>query len=193
VIGGGPAGLAAAVYSASEGLRTIVIEREAPGGQAGTWSRIENCLGFRPSGAARREDSGGVFVFIGANAETAWLRRDRAGPSRVRAHRRFGAQGRAMERAPRSLPAGDQCPGHLRLRRRALGSGQARRDGRRRRGHGRRVHPPISQQHRRLRGFGRRRSSAQIGGTLWHETRAGVKVSPSNVQRRSHNGFAYRR
>jgi thioredoxin reductase (NADPH) len=49
IIGGGPAGLAAAVYGASEGLRTIVIEREAPGGQAGTSSRIENYLGF-PSG-----------------------------------------------------------------------------------------------------------------------------------------------
>ena len=46
VIGGGPAGLAAAVYGASEGLRTIVIESEAPGGQAGTSSRIENYLGF---------------------------------------------------------------------------------------------------------------------------------------------------
>jgi thioredoxin reductase (NADPH) len=49
VIGSGPAGLAAAVYGASEGLRTIVVEREAPGGQAGTSSRIENYLGF-PSG-----------------------------------------------------------------------------------------------------------------------------------------------
>lgn len=49
IVGGGPAGLAAAVYGASEGLRTLVIEREAPGGQAGTSSRIENYLGF-PSG-----------------------------------------------------------------------------------------------------------------------------------------------
>jgi thioredoxin reductase (NADPH) len=46
VIGGGPAGLAAAVYGASEGLRTIAIEKTAPGGQAGTSSRIENYLGF---------------------------------------------------------------------------------------------------------------------------------------------------
>jgi thioredoxin reductase (NADPH) len=46
VIGGGPAGLAAAVYGASEGLSTIVVERETPGGQAGTSSRIENYLGF---------------------------------------------------------------------------------------------------------------------------------------------------
>jgi thioredoxin reductase (NADPH) len=51
VIGGGPAGLAAGVYGASEGLRTLVIEREAPGGQAGTSSRIENYLGF-PSGVS---------------------------------------------------------------------------------------------------------------------------------------------
>ncbi len=46
IVGGGPAGLAAAVYGASEGLRTILIEREAPGGQAGMSSRIENYLGF---------------------------------------------------------------------------------------------------------------------------------------------------
>jgi thioredoxin reductase (NADPH) len=49
IVGAGPAGLAAAVYGASEGLRTLVIERKAPGGQAGTSSRIENYLGF-PSG-----------------------------------------------------------------------------------------------------------------------------------------------
>src|ERR671936_506239 len=54
VVGGGPAGLAAAVYGASEGLRTIVVEREAPGGQAGTSSRIENYLGF-PSGVSGDE------------------------------------------------------------------------------------------------------------------------------------------
>lgn len=46
VIGGGPAGLAASVYGASEGLRTILVERSAPGGQAGTSSNIENYLGF---------------------------------------------------------------------------------------------------------------------------------------------------
>jgi thioredoxin reductase (NADPH) len=49
IIGGGPAGLAAAVYGASEGLHTVMIEREAPGGQAGMSSRIENYLGF-PNG-----------------------------------------------------------------------------------------------------------------------------------------------
>jgi thioredoxin reductase (NADPH) len=49
IIGGGPAGLAAAVYGASEGLSTLLIERQAPGGQAGMSSNIENYLGF-PSG-----------------------------------------------------------------------------------------------------------------------------------------------
>jgi len=51
IIGGGPAGLANAVYGASEGLRTLLIEQEAPGGQAGTSSRIENYLGF-PAGVS---------------------------------------------------------------------------------------------------------------------------------------------
>src|SRR4051794_31743295 len=49
IVGGGPAGLAAAVYGASEGLRTVLVEREAPGGQAGQSSLIENYLGF-PAG-----------------------------------------------------------------------------------------------------------------------------------------------
>jgi len=46
IVGGGPAGLAAAVYGASEGLQTVVVEREAPGGQAGQSAAIENYLGF---------------------------------------------------------------------------------------------------------------------------------------------------
>jgi thioredoxin reductase (NADPH) len=54
IVGAGPAGLAAAVHSASEGRATIVIERQAPGGQAGTSSRIENYLGF-PSGVSGDE------------------------------------------------------------------------------------------------------------------------------------------
>ncbi|MBV9267338.1 MAG: FAD-dependent oxidoreductase, partial [Acidobacteriaceae bacterium] len=49
IVGGGPAGLAAAVYGASEGLKTLIVEREAPGGQAGLSSKIENYLGF-PAG-----------------------------------------------------------------------------------------------------------------------------------------------
>lgn len=54
VIGAGPAGLAAAVYGASEGLKTLLVERRAPGGQAGTSSRIENYLGF-PTGLSGAE------------------------------------------------------------------------------------------------------------------------------------------
>jgi len=57
IVGGGPAGLAAAVYGASEGLDVLVIESKAPGGQAGTSSRIENYLGF-PTGISGQELSG---------------------------------------------------------------------------------------------------------------------------------------
>jgi thioredoxin reductase (NADPH) len=57
IVGAGPSGLAAAVYGAAEGLNTIVIEREAPGGQAGTSARIENYLGF-PSGVSGDELAG---------------------------------------------------------------------------------------------------------------------------------------
>jgi thioredoxin reductase (NADPH) len=54
IVGAGPAGLAAAVYGASEGLRTLLVDRHAPGGQAGTSSRIENYLGF-PAGVSGSE------------------------------------------------------------------------------------------------------------------------------------------
>jgi thioredoxin reductase (NADPH) len=54
IVGAGPAGLASAVYGGSEGLRTVLIEREAPGGQAGTSSKIENYLGF-PAGVSGAE------------------------------------------------------------------------------------------------------------------------------------------
>jgi thioredoxin reductase (NADPH) len=54
IVGAGPAGLAAAVYGASEGLRTLLFDRKAPGGQAGTSSRIENYLGF-PAGVSGSE------------------------------------------------------------------------------------------------------------------------------------------
>lgn len=57
VIGGGPGGMAAAVYGASEGLKTVILEREAPGGQASTSSRIENYLGF-PNGLSGQELAG---------------------------------------------------------------------------------------------------------------------------------------
>ena len=54
IVGAGPAGLAAALYGASEGLRTLLLDRHAPGGQAGTCSRIENYLGF-PAGVSGSE------------------------------------------------------------------------------------------------------------------------------------------
>lgn len=61
IVGGGPAGLAAAVYGASEGLKTVVLERTAPGGQAGTSSRIENYLGF-PMGLSGTELAGRAML-----------------------------------------------------------------------------------------------------------------------------------
>ncbi len=61
IVGAGPAGLAAAVYSASEGLKTIVIEGTAPGGQAGTSSKIENYLGF-PTGISGQALAGRAQV-----------------------------------------------------------------------------------------------------------------------------------
>ena len=61
IVGAGPSGLAAAVYAASEGLVTLMIETTAPGGQAGTSSRIENYLGF-PTGVSGQELAGRAFV-----------------------------------------------------------------------------------------------------------------------------------
>lgn len=61
VIGAGPSGLAAAVYGASEGLKTLVVESSAPGGQAGTSSRIENYLGF-PLGISGQDLTGRAVV-----------------------------------------------------------------------------------------------------------------------------------
>jgi thioredoxin reductase (NADPH) len=61
VVGAGPAGLAAAVYGASEGLDVLVLEASAPGGQAGTSSRIENYLGF-PTGISGQELAGRAFA-----------------------------------------------------------------------------------------------------------------------------------
>ena len=61
VVGAGPAGLAAAVYGASEGLRVLVLESNAPGGQAGSSSRIENYLGF-PTGISGQDLAGRAFT-----------------------------------------------------------------------------------------------------------------------------------
>ena len=104
IVGGGPAGLAAAVYGASEGLRTVMVEREAPGGQAGQSSRIENYLGF-PGGPQR----------LGPRAT-----RHRSGPApRRRAAQRAGRGGAAGR--------GRRAPG------RALGRRQPQRELRARR------------------------------------------------------------
>lgn len=73
IVGGGPAGLGAAVYGASEGLRTLMIERHATGGQAGTSSRIENYLGFPKglSGADLARRATDQAVRLGAEILTA--------------------------------------------------------------------------------------------------------------------------
>lgn len=73
IVGGGPAGLAAAVYGASEGLHTALIEKEAPGGQAGTSSRIENYLGFPKglSGADLARRATAQALRLGAELLTA--------------------------------------------------------------------------------------------------------------------------
>ena len=82
VVGAGPAGLAAAVYAASEGLDVVIIEEDAPGGQAGSSSKIENYLGF-PTGISGQALAGRAFVQaqkFGANvivaADAARLRCD---------------------------------------------------------------------------------------------------------------------
>jgi thioredoxin reductase (NADPH) len=77
VIGGGPSGLAAAVYGASEGLDVLVLETSSPGGQAGSSSRIENYLGF-PTGISGQELAGRAYVQaqkFGANMLIAKARR----------------------------------------------------------------------------------------------------------------------
>ena len=104
IIGGGPAGLAAAVYGASEGLKTIVIEREAPGGQAGASARIENYLGF-PSGV-----SGDELATPCAAAGAAARRGDRGDPV-DHAHRYLEAAGAPRQRR---RPAGPDDRARLR-------------------------------------------------------------------------------
>ncbi len=84
IVGGGPAGLAAAVYGASEGLRTILVEREAPGGQAGMSSRIENYLGF-PVGLS------GADLARRAVAQAGRFGVEIVSPREVRALRREGS------------------------------------------------------------------------------------------------------
>ena len=91
IVGGGPAGLAAAVYGASEGLRTVMVESEAPGGQAGQSSRIENYLGFPP----------GLSGSDLARRATDQARRLGAELLTVRTRSRCASRGRADRRALR--------------------------------------------------------------------------------------------
>ena len=90
IVGAGPAGLAAAVYGASEGLDVLVLESNAPGGQAGSSSKIENYLGF-PTGISGQELAGraytqaqkfGAQILIAKGATRARLRRGGRTPSR---------------------------------------------------------------------------------------------------------------
>ena len=77
IVGGGPAGLAAAVYAASEGLQTIVVEREAPGGQAGQSAAIENYLGF-PKGLSGSDLTHRAVAQARRSASSRWIRGPRA-------------------------------------------------------------------------------------------------------------------
>ena len=139
IVGGGPAGLAAAVYGASEGLKTVMIEREAPGGQAGQSSRIENYLGFpmglsgsdlarRATDQARRLGAELLTIqdAVGLRADGAG--RDRRAQRRRRAERQLRA--RRLRRPYRQLDApgilGVHRRGHL-LRRGHDGGARVRR------------------------------------------------------------------
>ena len=105
IIGGGPAGLAAAVYGASEGLRTLVVEREAPGGQAGTSSRIENYLGF-PNGVSGDELASRALQQARRLGAEILVTRS------VDAHRSGDARG--LPRRRRCRPGADGHPRHRR-------------------------------------------------------------------------------
>ena len=150
VIGGGPAGLSAALYGASEGLRTALVERTATGGQAGQSSRIENYLGFPDgvSGAqlterARRQalKFGAEIVMTRDAVGARGARRGAVGAVRRRQHGRRAHRDRGQRRRlPRARRTGDRRahrarrllrlrphrgdrvrgPGHLRRRRRQL-------------------------------------------------------------------------
>jgi thioredoxin reductase (NADPH) len=95
IVGAGPAGLAAAVYAASEGLRTVVVEREAPGGQAGQSAAIENYLGF-PKGLS------GADLTHRAVAQA-----QRFGAEMVLAREVVGLESRGPVRAVRFADGGD--------------------------------------------------------------------------------------
>jgi len=113
IVGGGPAGLASAVYASSEGLRTVVIEREAVGGQAGTSSLIRNYLGF-PRGISGAELAQRAYEQACSSGPSTSSRARHAGSSPGDGSRR-GAGGRngdrREERAHRHR-SGLPPPGH---------------------------------------------------------------------------------
>ena len=117
IVGAGPAGLACAVYGASEGLKVVLIEQNAPGGQAGTTSMIENYLGF-PSGV-----TGAELARRATDAGKALRRRDsgrslRGGPQTSRT-----VQGPASGERPGSgVSCARALVGHVRARARSAGS-----------------------------------------------------------------------
>ena len=131
IVGGGPAGLAAAVYGASEGLQTLLVEREAPGGQAGPARRIENYLGF-PVRAQRRRPRA-ARDRPGAPPRRRDAHRPRRGGAarrgrraRRRAQRRRRARARTACSSPPACPTASSTPPGSR-RSRAPASTTARR------------------------------------------------------------------
>ena len=191
VLGAGPAGLAAAVYGGSEGLRTFVAEAWAPGGQAGTSTRIENYLGFPSRDLGHRADAQG-------DAAGAPLRRRAVElPPRGRAGRRArGARARRPRRRPaRARPLGRD--GDRRALARAAGRGRRPLPRRRRlpRGDGdrRRALP------RRGRDRRRRRQLGRAGGgpprlarpqRARRRARQGAEVDDVALPRRPHRALA---
>ena len=125
IVGGGPAGLAAAVYAASEGLSAVIVEREAPGGQAGQSAAIENYLGF-PKGLSGSDLAQRALAQVSRFGAELVLARDVAGfetrgPVRAVTLRRFGGdRGPGAHRGDgRLLPAtcGGRAGGAHRARR----------------------------------------------------------------------------
>ncbi len=95
VVGAGPAGLAAAVYAASEGLDVVMVEKESPGGQAGSSSKIENYLGF-PTGISGQALSGRAFAQAQKFGAHVLIAKD--------------AAGLGCEHRPYSIEIGDPLP-----------------------------------------------------------------------------------
>ncbi len=148
IVGAGPAGLAAAVYAASDGLSTLLVERDVPGGQASHTSKIENFFGF-PGGiegahlarlAGRQAEGFGAELVLlrgvtGSRMTPEGTQLDIAGGYQVTADVVIAAPGMDWRHARRRRDRGRARPRHL-LRRRAQRGGALRRrpGGRRRRG-----------------------------------------------------------